>query len=272
MMRFREDSMKLLPLLLLGFLFPGFAAAQGYDLLSNGKRQFAFSAEQFSKGENTVPQENKSAFFAVIENEKSKKSPFKAVVLSAIIPGAGHWYAGSKYKAVGYAAAEAALWFGRSHFNDKGDEIEREYRLYADQFWNINEYNNWKNSDDVDITLYSHTLPTDPADENIADKTQQYYELIGKYNQFVAGWPDSEGDPDVSEMRLFYEKRQHESNKNFKRAEALVQVLILNRVVSAFDAAFSISRKNKKLDAKIRYAKMYRNSGLMPVISLKYTW
>ena len=264
--------MKLPLLLLLSILFPGIAAAQDNGMLSGGNRQFSFSAARSSNGESAALQEKENQFFASVQNDASKKSPLKAVILSAIIPGAGHWYNGSKYKAVGFAAAETALWFGRSHFIGEGDKIEREFRTYADQFWSITEYNNWKNMDDVDITSYSHILPTVPSDETIADKTQQYYELIGKYNQFLAGWPDSEGDPDVSEMRLFYEKRQHDSNKNFKRADTLAQVLILNRVVSAFDAAYSISRKNKKLDAKIRYAKMYKNSGSMPVLKIKFTW
>ena len=254
--------MKIVSCLLIFFLVTGTTAAQDVSTVFQSDNLLSFSVDRIQTAKDNTLRNLSFSFHHQIDSGNSQKSPFAAVVLSGIIPGLGQWYAGDRIKALGFVATEAALWFGRSHFNDKGDEIKQEFRTYADQFWNDSEYFNWAGT--VDISTYSHVLPD--------TKTQQYYEMIGKYDQFVAGWPDSEGDPDQSEMRLHYVARHHESNKNYKNADKLAQILVLNRVISAFDAAFSIHRNNKQLRAKFRVKKMYSKSGLMPVVNLKYTW
>ncbi len=254
--------MKVVSCLLIFFLVTGTIAAQDFDTVFRPGNRLSFSADRIQTEKDNTFRNRSFSFHHQIDSGNSQKSPITAVILSGIIPGLGQWYAGDKIKALGFATTEAALWFGRSRFIDKGDEIKQEFRTYADQFWSDSDYFNWAGT--VDISKYSHVLPD--------TKTQQYYEMIGKYNQFVAGWPDSEGNPDQSEMRLRYMAQHHESNKNYKNADKLVQILVLNRVISAFDAAFSIHRNNKQLRAKFRVKKMYAKSELMPVVNLNYTW
>ena len=59
--------------------------------------------------------------------------------------------------------------------------------------------------------------------------TQQYYEVIGKYDQFVYGWDDTKdltldtnNDQVQSTLRLDYEDQRNESNKLLKRASVVV--------------------------------------------------
>jgi hypothetical protein len=82
---------------------------------------------------------------------------------------------------------------------------------------------------------------------------QQYYELLGKYDQFVAGWDDltfaDTGNPVTayteidsvekvhSELRLDYETRRDDSNKHLKRASNIAGLILVNHVISAIDAA-----------------------------------
>ena len=85
-----------------------------------------------------------------------------------------------------------------------------------------------------------------------AAEIQQYYELIGKYDQFAAGWTDlvwvetgnraqsTEVDSVenfLSEQRLSYEVRRDDSNKYLKRASTLTGLIMINHVFSAIDAA-----------------------------------
>lgn len=213
---------------------------------------------------NMVTFERFKPFDSSFQDPQSEKSPVIAALLSGLLPGAGQWYSGYKTKALAFLAVEASFWFGNSYYKDQGSKIEEEFRRYADQYWNKADYFGWANSPEVNISRYSHTLP--------GTKTQQYYEMIGKYDQFLAGWPDSNGDPDESEMRLNYMSRQHESNKLFKRAERFAQLLVLNRITSAAEAAFALREKSSDFSANLRWANLPGNKNATPVISIAYVW
>ncbi len=189
------------------------------------------------------------------------KSILKAVALSALLPGAGQLYLGHKYKALGFISAEILMIIGWNSYNNEGEKIENEFREYADTHWNEAAYREWKDNLPPGST-FSHTLP--------GAKNQQYYEMIGKYNQFLAGWPDTAGDPWESQMRLFYMMRQDDSNKNYKRAELLANLLLVNRVVSAAEAAISAKLKSSKIKGNIGFQPYYRTMEIIPVINLQY--
>ena len=93
-------------------------------------------------------------------------------------------------------------------------------------------------------------------------RTQQYYELIGKYDQFITGWKDvtdrngnrvhfSEVDSAEnfhSALRLEYEDQRHESNKYLKRAGNVAGLIFVNHVLSAIDAARVARARNQGQD------------------------
>ncbi|MCP4725535.1 MAG: hypothetical protein GY863_10885 [bacterium] len=189
------------------------------------------------------------------------KSILKAVALSALLPGAGQLYLGHKLRALGFIGAEIMMIYGWNSYDSKGEEIEKEFREYADTNWDEADYRVWKDNLPPGST-FSHTLP--------GGKTQQYYEMIGKYNQFLAGWPDTTEEPRESQMRLLYMRRQHESNRNYKRAELLVNLLLVNRVVSAVEAAVSVKRSNSKFKANLSFQPYCRTMEMIPVIHLQY--
>ena len=105
---------------------------------------------------------------------------------------------------------------------------------------------------------FSHVLP--------AYGSQQYYELISKYYQFEGGWSDfyaenvainnpdynylydNEGDL-ASPLFLLGAERADRFNNNYRRAGNILNLLVLNHVVSAFDALFSVKLKNARVQA-----------------------
>ena len=217
--------------------------------------------------------------------ERKGKSSKRAFLLSALVPGLGEWYAGSKKRGLIFFGAEAALVGMWAAWTGKGNDLEEEFRAVADEHWDPEDYILWRESTISNNSSITHALPCSSevhgyivearregklqAGEKLSaldrrevfggcapSQIQQYYELLGKYDQFVAGWDDlkrvrrdgSIGNAAVpteidsvenfhSERRLRYEDDRDESNRFLKRASTISGVILINHVISAIDAA-----------------------------------
>ncbi|MDR9414987.1 MAG: DUF5683 domain-containing protein [Gracilimonas sp.] len=106
---------------------------------------------------------------------------------------------------------------------------------------------------------FSHELPKYGS--------QQYYELISKYYQFQSGWRDwydaiTIADPQTADLyqymwngqdqpfAMFYQGRDmaEQFNENYRRAGNILKLLLVNHVVSAFDALFTVQLKNSRIE------------------------
>lgn len=101
---------------------------------------------------------------------------------------------------------------------------------------------------------FSHVLP--------AYGSQQYYELVSKYYQFEAGWRDfnpqtipnynykyDTNGKFASPFFFLGASKADEFNNNYRRAGNILSLLVVNHVVSAFDALFTVKLKNARLQA-----------------------
>jgi hypothetical protein len=81
-----------------------------------------------------------------------------------------------------------------------------------------------------------------------AVKTREYYENIGKYDQFAGGWEDFaeyNTQPDtifMTPLRDDYLTQRYDSNKALKMATSFATIIMFNHLISAFDAI--IAAKN----------------------------
>ena len=189
--------------------------------------------------------------------EQSRKSPRRALLFSALVPGAGQYYMGSKKRAVAFLGIEALTVGMYLFWKGDGNSIEDEFRKTADDHWDAREYLDWRDDPVSRNSSITHALPCSTSIQSTntlrgCSEKQQYYELLGKYDQFVAGWSDlrdqngnlissvSEIDSVenfASELRLEYEIRRDDSNKLLKRASNVAGVIMLNHIFSAIDAA-----------------------------------
>lgn len=219
----------------------------------------------------------------------SRKSVQKAFLYSLIVPGAGQFYNGSKIKAILFLGLEAASWAGHLSYHNKGLDRTVEFELFADNHWAESSYGdyleiNWDVRDDDSIYkdgdetrfYFTHHLPD--------TKTQQYYEMIGKYDQFVFGWDDVDSletpNPDAhkttySVNRNTYEDMRFEANKMYGRATTSLIVMMGNHLFSAMEAAWSAQRHNKKVDrfvdrVKIRAIMAQTNNEYFPMLTMTY--
>ncbi len=210
---------------------------------------------------------------------EGEKSLMLGGVLSALIPGAGEFYAKSYLKAGIFLAVEAGLWLGYMTFQNKGDNQTENFRAYADQNWDIRQYARWlhdkvtgggninPNEPDlntlrnqinvVEAANFSHQLPTFGS--------QQYYELIGKYQNFVTGWKDADynnisaavnySDPNSyvnvkTGMFNSYAVDRQQANDYYNTSTKFITGVIINHVLSAGDAVWSVHMFNSNLKVK----------------------
>lgn len=244
------------------------------------------SENPFAEYASTQPQtETETVSATQTSRPVGYKSPKKALALSALIPGAGQAYAGSYYKTAGFVAVEALSWTMFMIYNKEGKNIEREFQQFADTHWIENDYWDWiarhsgidRNNMDAlrewEEERFSHHLHL--------VKDQQYYEMIGKYDQFNYGWDDSDiglldEDWDISKRsarRLYYEDRRDASNRAFKKATTGVTIAMLNHILSAIDAAWTVSRHNKQLaQVSLRFRPIRYDREALTALTLNVTW
>lgn len=229
------------------------------------------------------------------ENPK-RKSEFLGGLFSAIIPGAGEFYAKSYIKSAIFLAVEAGLWIAYGIFQKKGNDQTEFFQNYANQNWDIYKYAEWLKNQGFpkagDINLgapyetllaqinaceevnFSHTLPRFGE--------QQYYEVIGKYQNFIVGW--STADPNAINKNTYinyklaqvdqYMSDRQKANDYFDNGTTMSMVVILNHIVSAADGVWSVIRYNKGLDVKTnvsfhsKYSFYQHRSVIVPHINL----
>jgi len=198
----------------------------------------------------TTPAEEKSA-----TGMRSRKSVFKAAALSLVLPGAGQFYNGSHWAKTGaFVAVEATLIAQTLHYDNEGDDQVVEFENYANAYWSQSEYWEHLNSvygvTDDTCAACTHHLPD--------TKTQQYYEMIGKYNQFSYGWAGDtaivygqehrfEINPYPSPRREIYNTMRADANKTFQKRDNYLIGAVANHVLSAIDAALAARNLNKKI-------------------------
>ncbi len=185
-----------------------------------------------------------------------RKSTTRAFIYSLLLPGAGQLYNGSALKALAFFGVEALSWAGHLSWDSNGDDKTILFENFANTHWSQDSYEdylelNWDTRDDDDISSFTHHLPD--------TKTQQYYEMIGKYNQFVFGWDDV--DPPLSSSpgseayhtaysarRFIYEDMKADAEKEYDRGRAMLYVIMINHVISGFEAALAARSHNRQLD------------------------
>jgi len=221
------------------------------------------------------------------QEESKRKSPVLAVLMSAVIPGAGQYYSEQYWRIPIYLAVEAAAIVANIYYNKKGDDATQEFKVYADEHWSVVRYSEWLN------TFASQLGATDPVTiiidpdqskkpwervnfkqvNSVEEKVstfshrllpygeQQYYELIGKYKQYNHGWDQS--DPTSSEYMTNVPKQMLDYSDMFnkpdetyyKYASMAVGAIIINHLISAVDAALSTSSYNKRIAANVSLKK-----------------
>ena len=253
---------------------PSILSAEGQDFLMGLGRMAADDGPVVAP---ELPME--TPMEAPSSSGKEVKSTRRAFLYSVLVPGLGEWYAGAKTRGLVFFGIEAVTLGVWSSWKAKGNDAEDEFRAVADEEWSPENYLTWRNSTISRNSSITHALPCStqvrdvyiPAsregriDFGDCDDTeiQQYYELLGKYDQFSSGWTDlvqagTENSAQPSRVdsvenfhsatRLTYEVQRNDSNKYLKRASTLSGLILINHVISAIDAARVARARSEGVD------------------------
>lgn len=202
-------------------------------------------------------------------SEYSYKSPGKAFLLSALVPGLGQYYYGSRVKPWLFFGADVAAWALYFTWQGDGNDLEDQFEAFQRSHWSREAYSDYLlgaygagDDDSVNATEVSHHLPD--------TETGQYFEMTGKYDQFSWGWDDAvrdgmtleqwleptpppredlrvvgAGAVPASANRLVYLDLRNDANTKFDQARAMVMVAIANRLISGFEAYFTTKSRNR---------------------------
>ncbi|MFC1786358.1 DUF5683 domain-containing protein [Candidatus Neomarinimicrobiota bacterium] len=223
---------------------------------------------------------------------KSKTSTLKPMIASLVIPGFGQYLNQSPWwKTAIFVGVEVVGIAGYITWTNKADDITKEYENWADDHWDMDSWVNGsaillsdiqsKGYPDVNdvridgshhITIIvngkyesSHILLDNSNIDYIELRDWDFYEGIGKYDQFVAGWDDAKSDWGIvhknikdgeDELIVMTPKKQHylelrnDSNVLYKNAKFAASTLLFNHIFSALDALWD-ANKNKELSYKL---------------------
>jgi hypothetical protein len=154
----------------------------------------------------------------------SKVSKTKAVLLSILVPGAGHYYLDHKGRGQLFIGAEVAAWFGFFAFRTYGSWKEDDYKKYAIQYAGITGSGH-------DETFYRNMLFYDSREEynssgRVINPGAQYYPNEPQYDWF---W-------ESSARRQQYRTIRNDSEVAYRKATFMLGLALLNRIVAGIDA------------------------------------
>jgi len=248
-------------------------AAHGFEGLGQltppGLAQRAIDDEQPKKKpeEPPVPEEVKPETAkepeAPAEEALERKSPAKAFLLSAILPGVGELYVGSP-RGYLFMGVEAATWITYASYKSSSNNKEDELFDFADKHFSINAFS--------ENCVGQPGQPCSDAVQTIegfyANDRPEYYEIISKNPIYKPGWgvdvdangdftyengtPPNEGTDDFrswvsnqaakqDEHYASYNELRDDRNSLDKTARGMTMVALVNHLVSAWDA-FALAR------------------------------
>ena len=153
-----------------------------------------------------------------------RKSAWRAAAYSALLPGLGEYYVGSRKKARYFFAAEAVSWIG----------------LFA-----FRTYGGWKKDDYINYAA-------ERAGAQLEGKSDEFHDWVGFYSDidqfntlgrvsdrdrpYLEDTPENHWRWQSLDDRMAYRDLKNRSREAYRRADFMIGVMILSRIVSIIDA------------------------------------
>ncbi|MGY8751642.1 MAG: DUF5683 domain-containing protein [Fidelibacterota bacterium] len=235
----------------------------------------------------------------------------KAMFKSLLIPGWGQvenndlWW-----KTAIFAGVEAISLFSSIKLSNKAENIRRNFEQYGDNHWTLERWfnntrlifpTNWEK-----ILIGTHKLSlningdyyfTDELNDLIETydwnnisviRNRDFYENIGKYDQFVGGWDDEYDNPYdnkgnwytlqkgnvesiiLTKNKNYYRNLRYDSNQLKHYSRYAITSMMFNHIISALDAAIVSNRMNNLPSIRLNYGSI--NKWAVGGVQITYAW
>lgn len=182
------------------------------------------------------------------------KSPLKAALFSAILPGAGEFYARNNSSALISLSAEALLWGGYLGFLQHAEWAESDYKQYAYAY----SKTEIRDGSEQYYSDLQHFFSSDQYNNNVylyaRDWGLGYYGWsTEEYNEFIDTYlytGEEEWNWGTEEIWYRYGELRREENKYEIRAQMTIGVMVANRVISIVKAVQATNAYNKNIKPK----------------------
>jgi|TARA_B110000263_G_C15312192_1_gene514255 hypothetical protein len=230
---------------------------------------------------------------------------------SLLIPGWGQvenndlWW-----KTAIFAGVEAISLFSSIKLSNKAENIRRNFEQYGDNHWTLERWfnntrlifpTNWEK-----ILIGTHKLSlningdyyfTDELNDLIETydwnnisviRNRDFYENIGKYDQFVGGWDDEYDNPYdnkgnwytlqkgnvesiiLTKNKNYYRNLRYDSNQLKHYSRYAITSMMFNHIISALDAAIVSNRMNNLPSIRLNYGSI--NKWAVGGVQITYAW
>ena len=188
------------------------------------------------------------------------------VGLSLLVPGTGEIYLGYYWRGAALVTLEVLAWAGYIKWTQEGDDLETEYRAFADEHWAeskwIDDHNAWGHVGDTGPRTFARldSIGRDfsydgwPGYHSHTFKYENqinYYENIGKYDWFISGWSDWDPllNPMETALRTEYKAMRKESDDKHDDAQKFIYLSLALRAFSVIETAILVNKDDKSEQA-----------------------
>ena len=185
------------------------------------------------------PQTPPASGFSEVQQGKERtfKNPWRAFLMSAVLPGAGEHYAGAGLKSKVFFISEVGLWSALISFRHLGSWRKDDYRLQAATAAGADVAGKDDRYFDV-LAFY--------------DSREEYNKVAGAYDHVRVYYPDTKTyfwKWESTDARMKYRDLKNDSKSYYRNANFSLGLILANHLISAADAYWSAKRFNRHLES-----------------------
>jgi hypothetical protein len=251
-----------------------------------------------------------------ITADTTDRSRSKAMLLSLIWPGAGQAYIHDPlWKPVLFSAIEIAGIASHLKWKQTSDRLRWKFESFADDHWELERWyqntkiifpDRWqemiKGTHKLTLDVVGNYTTTDHLIDLLKEtswdqiqvvRDRDFYENIGKYDQFIGGWDDPFDDPFdntgnwytvkkghtketyiLTKRKDQYRGMRHRSNLYSTYARYAATSLMFNHLLSAVEASGLLSRGARNSTVKTDVSFLFNPQGVLGVggVRLNLYW
>ena len=249
--------------------------------------------------------------YSIKQDSLLQPLPTKAMFKSLLIPGWGQYQNKDDiWKTVAFISVEIAGIISSIQLTNKAENIRHDFEKYGDEHWTLERWynnsrlifpNNWKNilvgTHKLSLNINGNYYFTDELSNLIeiyrwndisVIRDRDFYENIGKYDQFVGGWDDKYDNPFdgkgnwytiqkenvesiiLTKNKNYYRELRHESNQLKHYSRYAVTTIMFNHIISGLDAFIVSNKKNNFPKIRLIYSRI--NKWGVGGVQITYAW